>query len=343
MKSWTRIQKATVLGTVVYAAIFVAMLVLHPGSRHFYDAFFNTYEILPPLLAGIAGVIYYRCDRHSNAIRRAGWLLIAIGCLSYAIGQSLWTYFESIAGIEVPFPSWADAGYLANYVFMIAGVLLLFGSMPIAGRARQLLDNATVASSVGILSWYFIIKRVWHQSDIALVGKLISVAYPLGDIAALFGAVVLLSSGSTNRSLRRSLYFLSAGILGITFFDTSFTWMSLNGTYHTGCWSDWTVSFGWILIAYSFLTRMWWVKQEDERERVTSGADLQRRTMRQIIIPYVAVTVACLVVGIHDYASDGIMSILTVGRHVPDGACHCQADTYACGEPNPDSATESLQ
>ena len=317
MKSWTRIQKITVLLTIVYAIIFIAMLVLRPGSRHFYDAFFNTYQILPPLLAGIAGIIYYRCGRHNNAIRRVGWLLIALGCLSFAIGQSTWTYFESIAGIEVPFPSWADAGYLANYVFLIAGVLLLFGSMPIAGRARQLLDNATAASSIGVLSWYFIIRRVWHESDIALVGKLISVAYPLGDIAALFGAVVLLSSGSTDRYFRRSLYFLAAGILGFTFFDTSFTLMSLNGTYQTGSWSDWTVSFGWILIGYSFLTRMWWIKQEDhEREHVTSSSDLQMRSMRQIIIPYVAVTVACLVVGIHDYTSHGVIADSSVAAGV---------------------------
>ena len=45
--------------------------------------------------------------------------------LSFALGQITWTYYESIRGIEVPFPGWADAGYLGTYPFLIAGVVLL--------------------------------------------------------------------------------------------------------------------------------------------------------------------------------------------------------------------------
>lgn len=286
------------------------MLIARPGSKHFYQAFFNTYQILPPLFAGICGLICHRYGQHSSPIRRMGWLLIAVGCLSWAAGQATWTYFETIRGIEVPFPSWADAGYLANYPLLIIGVLLLFGSMPTAGRARQLLDNAIAASSVGVLSWYFIVQRLWHQSDVSHVGKLISISYPLGDIAALFGAVVLLSSAGTNRLLRRPLYFLATGILLVTFFDTSFTWMSLNGTYQTGSWSDWTVSFGWLSIGYSFLTKIWWVRKDEERipDRVESSTSMQLRNMRQLIMPYAAVMGACLTVGLHDYAKDGAIA-----------------------------------
>lgn len=310
MKSWTLPQKTIVWSTIAYASVFIFMLIARPGSRHFYQAFFNTYQILPPLFAGICGLICHRYGQHTSPIRRIGWLLIAVGCLSWAGGQATWTYFETIRGIQVPFPSWADAGYLANYPLMLIGVLLLFGSMPIAGRARQLLDNAIAASSVGVLSWYFIVQRLWHQSDVSHVGKLISISYPLGDIAALFGAVVLLSTAGLNLLLRRPVYFLATGILLFTFFDTSFTLMSLNGTYRTGSWSDWTVSFGWLLIGYSFLTKIWWVRKEEQRpaENIGSSTSAHPRSMRQIIMPYAAVMGAGLTVGLHDYAADGHIS-----------------------------------
>lgn len=294
--------------TFAYASVFIGMLVLRPGTKQFYYAFFNTYQIIPPLFAGIAGLFCYKFGYHRNHIRRAGRLIIALGCLSWAAGQSTWTYFESIRGVEVPFPSWADAGYLAAYPLLLAGVLLLFGSMPIAGRARQLLDNAIAASSIGVLSWYFIVQRLWHESGVPLLGKCISIAYPLGDVAALFGAVVLLSVVGPDRQLRRSLYFLAAGIFGFTFFDTSFTWMSLNGTYETGSWSDWTVSFGWLSIGYSFLTRMWWLETQSEDSTDTGSAGTYLKSMRQIIMPYVAVMTATSIIVIHDYASDKIVS-----------------------------------
>lgn len=307
MKSWKPIQKAVIALTIAYACVFVGMLIVRPGSKQFYQAFFNTYQIIPPLFASICGFFCYRLGLHMVPIRRVGWLVIAFACLSFATGQATWTYFESIRGIEVPFPSLADVGYLSNYVFLIAGVLLLFGSMPVAGRARQLLDNAIAASSLGVLSWYFLVERLWTQSDVSLVGKCISVAYPLGDIAALFGAVVLLSTANPNRVLRRSVYFLATGIVLFTFFDTSFTWMSLNGTYRTGSWSDWTVSFGWLMIGYAFLTRFWWVdpKRQEATPDASQSASTGLRSMRQIIAPYLAVTVACAIIGVHDYAGDG--------------------------------------
>lgn len=305
MRSWRPIEKATFGLTMLYAAIFIGVLVLRPGSKQFYHAFFNIYQIVPPLFAGVCGLICFRSGYHLNPTRRVGWLVIAFACLSFAAGQTTWTYLETIRGIEVPFPSAADVGYLANYVFLLAGVLLLFGSMPTVGRARQLLDSAIAASSLGVLSWYFIVERLWQQSDVPLVGKLISVAYPLGDIAALFGAVVLLSTASANKSLRRSLYFLGVGILLFTFFDTSFTWMSLNGTYETGSWSDWTVSFGWLMIGYAFLTRIWWVKREQVGQQAPQIYGAGIRTIRHIVAPYVAVVSACVVIGVHDYIIDG--------------------------------------
>lgn len=305
MRSWKLTQKLTVALTLVYATVFVCMLVARPGTKQFYHAFFNTYQIFAPLFAGICGIICFKLGYHLSPIRRIGWLVIALACISYAIGQSTWTYFESFKGIEVPFPSMADAGYLSTYPLMIAGVLLLFGSMPIVGRARQLLDNAIAASSLGVLSWYFLVERMWAQSDLPLLGKIITVAYPLGDITALFGAVILLSSAGFSKQLRKSVYFLATGILLFTFFDTSFTWMTMNGTYETGSWSDWTVSFGWLLIGYAFLSRVWWVNKDELVDNRSSHQTSNFRSTRQILAPYVAVIVACSVIVIHDYVQDG--------------------------------------
>ena len=303
MRTWTRLQRATVGLTLAYAFVFVAMLIIRPGTRHFYDAFFNIYQLFPPLFSGIVGLIYFRRGPHTNRVRRAGWLLVSLACLSFTLGQGTWTYLESVRGITVPFPSVADIGYIGIYLLLIPGVFLLFGSVPVVGRFRQLLDSAIAAGSVGALSWTFVIQRVWQDSDIALVGKVISVFYPLADIVALFGAIVLLSSARADQPLRRSLYFLAAGIMGFAFFDTTFTLMSLNNAYSTGSWSDWTISFGWISIGYAFLTKMWWSPERgtEASTPVSIVAD-GIRSKWSVLLPYVAVGTACLILGVGDYS-----------------------------------------
>ena len=59
------------------------------------------------------------------------WRLLGLACLSWGCGQAAWTWYESVLGREVPFPSIADIGYLA-FVPLAAAALLAFPSVPTA-------------------------------------------------------------------------------------------------------------------------------------------------------------------------------------------------------------------
>src|SRR5712692_10249950 len=189
------------------------MLVFRPGSRHFYQAFNNIYQILPPLFAAACGIAFVRRGRHVSNARRIGWLLIALGSLAFTLGQCTWTYYETLRGIECPSPGGADLGYLGAYPFLIVGVILLFGATHIAGRARLVLDSAIGSSSLGFISWYFLVRLLWQKSDVTFLGKLISISYPLGDVAVLFAAVAVLSAAAGNRDRRGTVSCLASGML----------------------------------------------------------------------------------------------------------------------------------
>ena len=138
LKGWSRLQRAIVIGTLLYSVIFVGMLIARPGSKSFYHGFSNIYQIFPPLFAAICCVCFARWGEGIPLNRRIGWFLIGIGSLSFAAGQTTWTYYETLRGQEVPFPGWADLGYLGTYPFLVTGLLFLFGSIPMVGRARNL-------------------------------------------------------------------------------------------------------------------------------------------------------------------------------------------------------------
>ena len=82
-----------------------------------------------------------RSRRESGGAARA-WLLLGLGCLSWGSGQAAWTWYESVLGREVPFPSIADVGYLL-FVPLVAAALLAFPSAPrrLSTRIRTVLDG----------------------------------------------------------------------------------------------------------------------------------------------------------------------------------------------------------
>jgi diguanylate cyclase (GGDEF)-like protein/putative nucleotidyltransferase with HDIG domain len=322
-KQTSSFQRRIIEFSLAYAVFFIGMLLFHPGSEAFYKAFQNFYQAVPPLFAGICGIAYATQGRGLSQARRAGRLLIGVGSLIWGMGQCAWTYYESIRGVEMPYPGPADIGYLGAIPLLIVGVSLLCGRMATAGRLRLLLDSAIVTSSVGILSWYFLVARLWQQSDTTLLSKIIGVAYPLGDVVILFFALVLLKGTGGDRnpsSLRGSFAFLAGGMVLLAFADTLFALYTLNDAYHTGIWFDWGFSFGWMLIGWASLLPLWWPDQRTETETAEADAAdapapavkiaqasaakpllLSISKWANVLLPYIGATVALSIVAVNDY------------------------------------------
>ena len=299
------------IATLIYAVVFIGMIWLHPGSETFYTNFQNTYQIFPPLLAGLCALAYAFKGEHYSGTYRIAWVLLGIGSLLWAGGQITWTVFESILKTEPPYPGPPDFGYLGAYPFLIIGVSFLFGAMPVAGRARHLLDSAIAASGIGVVSFYFLVQRLWQAGEVTNAEKILSVAYPLADVAALFSALALFSAGTINRNLRRSVALLSLGIILIAFADTLFSYYNLQGKYATGSWFDWGWSFGWLCLAWSALLPLLWPIKAEEQELplpslspIPGGYSLWRAVtlpmLGRVLIPYLAAAFCFGVVAIHD-------------------------------------------
>jgi signal transduction histidine kinase len=245
--------------TGLYMLIFMAMLIARPGTDQFYKDFNNIYQILPPLFAGVCGLARARKEDPGSPHRRLGWLLVGLASLSFTLGQITWTFYETWLRIdELPSPGPPDIGYGAVAPFFVAGLLLLFGSMPTAGRVRLLMDSALAAGSVALISWYFVIAQLWQSEHISLIGKLVSVMFPIGDVAILFCALALRSASIADASLRRSIEFISWGVVSFALGDVLYSLYNLHSTYQTGSWFDWAWSFGWLLIGYGCLLPLWW-------------------------------------------------------------------------------------
>ena len=86
---------------------------------------------------------------------------------------------------EVPFPSIGDAIYLTVYPAADAGAAAARAPAQPARNRNTLIDAAIITLGLALLSWVLQIAPYLHDSTISLLPKLVSVAYPMGDIIML--------------------------------------------------------------------------------------------------------------------------------------------------------------
>jgi two-component system cell cycle response regulator len=248
----------TVPAAIAFAAIgaYVAFLLAHPGSASHFRAGDNIGETCIELLAFLIALplgIPRHHDRTDGTRFRItvrdraqlAPLLLALGILSYTIGQATWTVYEDLWGILDPFPSWADAGYLGTYPFLLAGMLLL--PRPRVARAmrmRVVLDSVMIVTSAVTLTWYFLLGPTLMQGGDSLAARIVGAIYPLAS-PVLILCLLLLASHTDDGGLGRATVPLTIGLVLLTTTDAIFGYQELHSVYETGRVLDagWPLAF----------------------------------------------------------------------------------------------------
>ena len=171
---------------------------------------------------------------------RLPWYLFALGQTLFIAGDALAYNHRALFGQELPFPSIADAFYLAFYPLVIAGVVLLIRQRYVMRDRASLIDALIVTVGIGALSWIYLMAPYAHDSSLTLSTKLISLAYPVMDVLVL-GVAVRLAVGVGYRG--PAFVMFSVGIAALLLTDSIYGWELLQGGYETGAALD----IGWAL------------------------------------------------------------------------------------------------
>jgi diguanylate cyclase len=195
--------------------------------------------ILYFLLGFSASVVTITGVRRHRPADAKGWYLFALGQLTWACGDLIYEINRQILH-QTPYPSPADALYLAAYPLYISGVVCLVRARLPRDRAA-LLDAAIIATGVGLVYWVFIVSPLLGASDAAPLARALSVADPTADVV-VFAVVVRLLTGGGYRTT--SLRLLAGGMAVLFVTDTFYSIVNLLSVYNGGL-----LGAGW-LIAY---------------------------------------------------------------------------------------------
>jgi diguanylate cyclase (GGDEF)-like protein len=166
------------------------------------------------------------------------WWCFAIGQLLFVVGDVLYAVIDQVLH-QTPFPSIADGFYLVGYPVLAMGLLILIRGR-ISGRDRAgLIDAAIIATGLGLLSWTFLMKPIAADPSLSLSERLISLAYPLGDVLLLAMAARLATSPGARTIAYRLLGLALVLVLGA---DVGYAVLNLVSSYEGGA-----IDAGWLL------------------------------------------------------------------------------------------------
>jgi diguanylate cyclase (GGDEF)-like protein len=182
--------------------------------------------------ASSAVAVLYGCYRYRPE-PMLPWLLLGLGQVVYAAADTSFYVMHYLTG-DTRYPALADALYLAHYPMVVAGLLLLIRLRTPGRDLPSLLDAALLAVVAGMLSWLYIMTPT-AQAQVPTLTKIVSLAYPMMDLA-MFAVALRLILGVGRRPA--AFFLLSANLLAILAADSVYVLQQLSGTYTTGNYLD---------------------------------------------------------------------------------------------------------
>jgi signal transduction histidine kinase len=179
---------------------------------------------------GMVAALVAGARRWRPAVPQA-WYLMAAGQLSFTAGDAISYFHEWVLGVEMPYPSLADGFYLLCYPLLAAGLLLLVRGRAPGRDTASLIDATIITTGIGMLSWVFLIGPYVRLPDLGVAQRLVSVAYPLGDVLLLAVAVRLWRTGGTRLVASR---LLALGLAALLTADAVYGLSLLNGDWQAG-------------------------------------------------------------------------------------------------------------
>lgn len=187
---------------------------------------------LHPFLYGLIGLVGTSAVVHGVRLNRpssvAPWVMVAAALVTFVLGDSTYNVLTAGFGLDNPFPSIADVFYLLTYPAFAAALVVFHRRVAAYRDGAVLLDSLIISVGLGMLVWVYWISTYVAARDLGLFEKLVSIAYPLGDVLLLAMLARLLLSVQPRPG---SLKLLTAGVVSLLAADVLYGFVQLSGAW----------------------------------------------------------------------------------------------------------------
>jgi two-component system cell cycle response regulator len=200
---------------------------------------------------------------------RTAWLFIGAALLATTSGDVLYDFWY---GGNPPFPSAADAGYLAFYPLLYVGIVLLLRARVSTFGASLWLDGLVAAAAAGAVAASVLVEVVVHSTHGSRLVVLTNMAYPVGDVLLL--ALVVFVFSATRWRPGRAWALIAVALLLNTVGDAIYLYGTAVGSYAEGTYIDLVWPLSLVLLAFAAWQRSDRVSRVELQDRAMLGTPI---------------------------------------------------------------------
>jgi hypothetical protein len=157
------------------------------------------------------------------------YLALGIAAGLWFAAETIWAYYELVAAIEMPFPSLADAFWLAGYApffFFLHGIF-----RTLAGLAKIKYSTLILIASASIAVLAYVMISIHAAADLSsqqgMIIYMVSVAYPIADMVVMIPLVVIFVQLRKGKLLSTPWAYLLIGSVLFLIADVGFAYFSV--------------------------------------------------------------------------------------------------------------------
>ncbi|QDI88752.1 HAMP domain-containing histidine kinase [Candidatus Nitrosopumilus sp. SW] len=250
-----------------------------------------SYSIIPGTLVVFATVLAIKLKR-MNHYQAKAYFLFAIGVACWFVAEQLWAAYDHVWEGE-PFPSEADAFYIAAYPFLFA--FLMISLKP----ARKSISKNVLFFAIALSAAFLIPSFSITFSD--MEGELpfdtaVALAYPIASSVLLVPAIIgimFLFKLETNYSWMLMLF----GFISYIIADTFFLFVIVDGSYYDGHPTDLVYLYSFLLFIFSLSNRLKSINEKtDSRQTIFYSEKIKFETIGKFGVPLTLVIVSMVVI-----------------------------------------------
>lgn len=216
------------------------------GQENFLFGFAYTFI---PLIGGINGLIIAKKWGGFNSQIGKSLGFLSLGLFGYWFGQTVWSYYNIVAKVEVPYPSIADFGYFSAIITYSLGMFYFFKA---SGSKFFLQENKSKFIAIIIplimlsLSYFFFVKDT--EPDFSNpIRMFLDYGTPLGLAIpiSLAIAIYILSKNLLGGKMKPRILLIIVALIAEYISEFTFFYQAATDTYYNAGVNDlmFTTSF----------------------------------------------------------------------------------------------------
>ena len=246
--------KQVKLGYLVTGAVALGLLLVFVFQGYYPGGMNDFVNLATPVVAGAAALTAFLTGRRYGLRSKEGfgkaWQYFVVGIATWFVAEVVYSYYVLALNVPLPYPSAADAFYLAGYLFFFLGYVhymkVFSGSVR---RANLIVGLAVVAVAAVVVGAYSVAPLV--ASSGSALAKALDVVYPGLDLA-LFAAVVIGFGVLRSGTLGKAWLLLNLAVVIDVAADVAYSYSAANGSFAYGSASDLMYLWGYLLLALAF-------------------------------------------------------------------------------------------